>query len=786
MKLVGRLIRGLIAVSVMAVFLASIVTAWVAWRYRASVPVMEGAYEIAGATAPIRIIRDEHGVPHIFAETDADVYRALGYVHAQERLFQMDLIRRAMKGELASLLGPGMATVDARHRTLGYPQAAEALARNANDEVKAAAQAYSDGVNAFLAEPKRRRSPEFALLFADVAPWTPIDTAAVSVYMADTLATGAGDEASAVRLKDELTPTQIGEFLGAYPDFAPASLTLSDLLGAGQPEPGPEPGPELADEPGVPSDAAPIGGVESAPTPGSNNWVVNGTRTASGMPLLANDPHLALGSPSIWFFARLSLSHGNAVGATLPGAPFVILGRNDSAAWAFTNASFDVKDYVAKPAGDWEITQERTETIKVRFGRDKTITVRETPIGPILDAEHFNVESWGGQEVVLRSTVDDRDATSSDTALALMRSETWEAFVDAGRPFVAPIQSMLYADVNGDIGYHAPGRLPARDAAGAWGEPLAFADMPRVKNPASGMIATANNKIVPDDYPHAIPGEYAVYRIMRILPRLDETRRHDRASFRDLMYDTHSVHAERILTGLLRAQPETEAGQVAKEMLRTWNGDMRADKLEPLVFALVSKEMNAALFADELGEAFGAFNVSQRVFTDEVINGRLSHWCDDVTTEERRETCADTLGRAFDRAGARWQEDWAHVERWDEVHKARFPHPVLSGLPLFDRLYTVEAPMGGDGSTVNVAHFSFRNDNFSVSHAASLRAIYDFSDLDSSQFIHAPGQSGHPLSPHYSDLAPMWAAGDFIEIRTDWDEEAPPPGARLLILAPSD
>jgi len=521
----------------MTVFVASLTTAWTAWRFRAALPELEGQHEVQGLNGPVVIARDEHGVPHIFGETEDDVFFGLGYAHAQDRFFQMHMIRRAMEGRLAETIpsfigGEALVRADVRTRIKGYHLAAQAGAANLSGAEAAAVDAYAAGVNALILSPGFVPPPEHTLLGLAIEPWDAADTAAVWVYMADQLVAGAGDEYRRNVLRDVLSPDRLNAFVGSYPPYGENSLDIADIYAANpslapqQPEPVVAPvvdGDEMT-EPGPAIDES---GLEVGPTPGSNNWVVNGDHTQTGSPLLANDPHLDLGAPSIWYMARLALPDGDVVGYSLPGTPFIVLGRNESIAWGFTNTGYDVQDYRVRPTGTTQTTA-REEIIKVRFGQDVTITAHDAPEGPLLDPAYFNLEPFGEDvEVVLQTTADDRDGASAATAYTIMKARNWDAFVEAGRTYIAPMQNMVYADVDGNIGYVSPGRVPLRDANGDWTGEIPFEDLPKVLNPRSGVIATANNQIVPDGYPYPLNGSFAAYRISRIHDRLAETSLHD-------------------------------------------------------------------------------------------------------------------------------------------------------------------------------------------------------------------------------------------------------------------
>lgn len=772
--MIARLLRyaGYAAGTLLA--LALILALVFANRLYASLPQTSGEMALAGLEAEAQIVRDAHGIPHIFAATRHDGFYAMGVAHAQDRLWQMEITRRALRGRLSELLGSAGLETDIFFRTMGLGAASETAAENLPADVQAALQAYADGVNAVIEAPGFVPPPEFQILMTAPEPWTPADTVVVYKAIALDLFGNAFEEPRRAALDAQLGAGRAAEFIGRYPADAPRALTMADM--------GMAPAASAA-----PAEApVPVVGPEDNGRDGSNNWVLSGSRTVSGQPILANDPHLGLRAPAIWYLARLTTPDGSVVGATLPGTPFVTLGRNDNIAWGFTNTGPDVGDL--QPVTADAVVASREETIRVRFGEDVTITRRETATGPVLDPEHFDYPVPEGADFLsLQWMLDEPDDATAGVGMHILQGGDWDDFVDAVRGFVAPQQNMVFAARNGDIGFYAPARIPVRDEAGNWVSTIPFEELPHTRNPERGFVATANNQIVPDDYPHYITDEwYGVARIRRIYTGIESTQRHDLDSMAALQTDTVSDMALRILPVLLTAEPQSEAGQEALAMLADWNADMAVDRPEPLIYAAWLRELNRAVYADELGDLFRAWYADRRVFMMDVLTGDLAHWCDDVTTDET-ETCAGLLGPALDAAIAETVESQGAdiaAWRWGEVHYARHAHTPFSDFPVLSDWFTIETPVPGDGSTVNVAHYSFRSPGYSAFHGASYRALYDMADPDASRFMITTGQSGNVMSRHYDDLAPMWGRGEYVEIRTDWDAAAVPADAQVLRLQP--
>lgn len=766
---------------------------------RRSLPRVEGELQVAGLSQAIEIVRDGNAIPHIVAQTEPDAYFGLGYVHAQDRLWQLELNRRLGSGRLAEVLGEAALPRDRMFRTLGLRRVAEQNLERLNARARAALDAYAAGVNAFLASDPPL-PPEFALLGVEPAAWTPVDSLLWLKVMAWTLSNNMDRELSRLALSRKLSPEQLAEFVAPYPGEPSLVLSLPSAYQAA----GPVTGDNLFREP------RPEG-------LGSNNWAVDGRRSASGKPLLANDPHLGLTAPGIWYLAHLQAPGFSVIGATLPSLPGVILGRTESAAWAFTNTGSDVQDLFlerlvegeperyAVPGGS-EAFERRRETIAVRGGGERVIEVRSTRHGPVISDVHEHSASLAppGHVIALRWTALDPDDRSFEFVTEIAHAATGADVVAAARHFQSPTQNIVYADSAGAIGFVATGRVPVRrpdnDLRGLapalgweprydWQGYLPFEQLPQSHDPASGRIVTANQKIVPEDYAHWLGADWAdPARAERIETLLDELPQHTVASFAKIQSDVQDGTARMLLPALWRAldasppdaSPPSDCASIATttldsalDRLREWDQEMRVEQPEPLIFAAWVRELARAVYADEIGPDFDEYWSERPVFMSHVLSDRdgQGRWCDDVSTPDR-ESCPTQVRRALCRGLSLVQQRYGKDPagwRWGEAHVARARHMPLTTIPVLKRWFDVVAPSPGGSRSVNAGAFSIDADDedlFVNRHAASFRAVYDLADVERSTFILRTGQSGHFLSPHYDDWVTPWQRDEALPMTT--------------------
>ena len=772
MRLVLRISLALVLV---VAFAAAAGYAWL----RQSLPQLDGTVALTGLKAPVEIVRDRHGVPHIYASSVEDAQFGLGFAHAQDRLWQMEMNRRIGSGRLSEALGAATLDADKFLRTLGVRRAAETTLKSLSPEARAQLDAYAAGVNAFLAQRSGPLAPEFLLTGVKPEPWDSADSVAWTKMMAWDLGGNWRSELLRLRLAKKLSTSRIGEFLPPYPGDAP--LAIADYAALYR---------EL-DASKLAALALP-GMTESG---ASNNWVLAGSRTASGKPLLANDPHLGLAAPAVWYFAHLSAPGFEVMGATLPGVPGVVLGRNRHIAWGMTNTGPDVQDlYVERvdaagralaPQG-WQPLGARSEVIKVKGQAEVTLTVRESRHGPLIsDAFKPAAEALPqGYALALAWTALREDDLSAQAGGKFASARNWKEFLAAARDFHSPQQNIVFADTEGNIGFVAPGRVPVRKAANDlkgqapapgwdakydWDGFIAFEDLPQSYNPAAGELMTANHKIVPEGYPHYLTSEWILpYRARRITQLLGRTPKHTRESFARIQADTVSLQVREILPLLLKTRtPDADAQQLLQQ-LGKWNANMAIDGAEPLIVSAWLRELGRLIYADELGELFDGAWEHRADFIYNVLadTGGQGRWCDDVSTPAR-ETCADLLPRALDLALADLKRRYGGERdrwRWGSAHFALSEHRPFGRQPQLAKFFDIRVPSPGDTYTINVGRNSLANESapFASRHAASLRAIYDLADLDQSVYIHSTGQSGNLLSPLYRNFAEPWSRAGYI------------------------
>jgi penicillin G amidase len=790
--MVWRLVWGAIRLVVSLTAVAAIVVAYLFWR---AMPVTSGTQKLPGLSAEVHVWRDGYGVPHIFAASLDDAARALGYVHASERLFQMDLQRRVGQGRLAEVFGADRLDIDKFTRTLGLYREAEMSFAALSPWAQKRFEAYAEGVNAFLDSHKSALPPEFLIVGDAPEPWKPADSLVWGKLMALQLSRNYEIEALRARLRKKLGPEKARWLLpGAKPSDPITTLPALGLTHAS--------GESIEDE---------IGALTGLGRGASNEWVVSGARTATGKPVLANDPHLALGAPILWYLVRIVTPEGSIKGASVPGAPGVLLGENDRIAWGFTTADTDVQDLFVETVDSSDAAkyftpdgpkpfETREETIRVKNAPDVKLTIRSTRHGPVLSDVSEDLRGLVGPDkaIALAFTgLGDRD-TTAEAIMRLNVARNWGDFLDAMRAYQTPTQNIVYADVSGDIGFFSPGVVPLRKsgdglapvdgASGAfdWIGVVPFEQLPQLYNPGVGFAFNANNANVEDDHQPTFGRDWEEpFRARRIQQFFDAIDKHSLTTSAAMQADHLSLAARELQPFIAMIAPSDERARQAQAMLAKWNAEMDKDRPEPLIFTAFLGSLHRILLEEKTGlkmKEEGPFAAST------LVSLMRDHpaWCD--APDRPDPDCRKALGRALDQGLALLVErDGADMSqwRWGAEHMSLLQHRVYSNLPLLDRISDISVPSGGDRYTLDRGG-GFETPGkapFARTHGAGFRGLYDLADPERSRFMIATGESGHIFSPHYRDLVPLWNNVKSITL-TGSEEDLRKAGARELILSP--
>ncbi len=825
MRRVLHVLRLVWGIAVRLALLAAAALAFLVWL---TLPPSSQTAAIPGLSAPVEVSFDADGIPRIHAATARDAAAALGFVHARDRLFQMELMRRNASGRLSELAGPATLPLDRMMRTLGLRASAEADLAALDGETRAMLEAYAAGVNGWIAARGRLAAPEF-LVFGAPEPWTATDSLLWAKTMGLFLSGNWRTELARLALAGRLAPARIDELWP--PDGA-----------AGHPDAALAPGPAAAAArlaarlPGFPAEF-------TQPDRASNAWAVDGRHSATGRPLLAGDPHLGFGQPGIWYLARIETPTGVLAGATAPGVPFLVLGQNGHIAWSFTTTGADVQDVFietptpeggyATPDGPRPFTL-RQERIRVRGGPDQVLVVRQTRHGPVISDLDRPDGRDGGQRDRPVLAVAMANLAPGDTAaaglLALNRAEDLDEAGRAAARISSPVQNLLVAE-RGRIGLFVTGRVPLR-RAGDGAAPAAGADgahdwvgfasgtqLPRIVDPPSGRLVNANERVAPADFPVFLGRDwYGGWRAARIRTLLAGSDRHGVDDFVAMQRDTRSDYAAGLLPVLRRLPPlpglagraqalladrpggepgldrPTEGRPAADELggpgpgqrgpgqrgpehpgsrPGAWEGDMAMDLPQPLIFnAWMRRFHDAVLTAPDLPEGLAGTRAGPEAeFTAFVLSPAGAQWCGGDCTR----LLGNSLAAAMAGLASRFGPDPA-AWRWGAAHQAVFAQPLLRAIPVLGGLTTARIDSPGDGGTIDRGEMAgdrgemagdrgeMAGAGFDAVHGPSYRGVYDLADPDRSRFVVAPGQSGNPVSRHARDFLARWRDGGTITL----------------------
>ncbi|MDH5506854.1 MAG: penicillin acylase family protein [Anaerolineae bacterium] len=795
---------------------------------RNSFPTVDGTLQLLGLDAPVDVYRDSMGIPHIYAETEHDLFFAQGYIEAQDRFWQMDFQRHASSGRLSELLGSSTIETDIFLLTLGWERVARQELENLDERSLASLQDYADGVNAFL---QGREGSQLSLEYVFInllnsgyepEPWQPLHTLTWAKAMAWDLKGNISEEITRSILLNTLTPEQVAELYPDYPtdrpyivnNLSPFSLSTGDVLVE-------NPNMDAEITAGLVAvnrqfallDALLGGGTDDGI--GSNSWAVSGELTASGLPLLANDPHLNHAIPHVWYQVGLHCAPKgpdcsmDVSGFSFAGTPGVVIGHNDRIAWGFTNVGPDVMDlYIEKinpenpnqyeVNGKWVDMELVTETIDVAGGDTVTVTARLTRHGPIISESYGALEDFtdkSGMELPEHYAISLRWTAlePSNTFRAIWnfnRAQNWNEFRQAAREFAVPAQNLLYADVDGNIGYQMPGNIPLRagNSDGRYPVPgwtdehewryyIPFNQLPYAYNPPEGYIVTANNAVVGPQYGYHIADTWAYgYRAQRIVDMIQQAPGPiDIAYFQTMQGDNKNLSAELLLPILMDIDLESKFLDNQRAILNGWDYQQHMDSGQAALYEIFWSHLLAATFRDDLPEDYWP-NGGSRWFTviRNLVDDPENAWWDDKNTDgiETRDDIfylafAAAVGDVEDMLGkdpARWT--------WGELHQIYFEHAVMSNFPLINKTFEQGPfPVSGGSSIVNNTNWKASNNHFWVSGSSpSFRMIVDLSNLQNSLVIHPTGQSGHAGHPHYIDMVDLWRNVQYIPML--WERSA--------------
>ena len=853
-KFVSRLLIGIVILALVlgaggTYFLKSYLPNNVAPK---SFPQIDGEIKLNGLDGAVDIYRDKMGIPHIYASTTHDLFFAQGYVHAQDRFWQMDFWRHIGSGRLSEMFGEGQLETDQFLRTLGWRQVAEQEYAALDADSKAIADAYAEGVNAYIADREPvELSLEYSILTGilnpdyKIEPWTPVHSLTWGKAMAWDLGGNMGTEVERAILLKMLTPEQLAELYPPYPEDYPvivpvigenAAVTsdqpvLSEVEGSSV----------ISDQLSVTNAQLPITTYQSlaknlelmetvlgriGPGIGSNSWAVAGEQTTTGMPLLANDMHLGIQMPSIWYQNSLHCQpiteacDLEVTGFSFVGVAGVVAGHNAHIAWAFTNLGPDVQDLFIEKVnpenpnqyevdGKWVDFETRTETILVGGGDPVEMTVRISRHGPIIS------ETYGPLKNVLDPDNPEDKAFKDESGVKLPEhyaialawtaltpstpfeaiwgfnnAQNWEEFRAAARGFHVPAQNLLYADTEGNIGYQTPGDIPIRKKGDGtlpvpgwtgeydWAGYIPFDELPYVFNPQSGYIVTANNQANPRDYPYLISTSWSYgERAARIADMIENAPAKIDAAYIQTMHgDSKSLNAEDLVPVLLSVNLDPELASVRDRYLASWDYQETADSVSAVIFETFWSNLLMDTFSDDLPEDYWPGGGSRwYIVMRNLVQTPESPWWDDKDSETVIETRDEMFVRAFEETVAQMQKDYgkesAKWPAWGELHSATFRNQTLgkSGIGPIENLFN-RGPFvtGGGNSIVNATGWTVGY-SFEVDWLPSEREIVDLSNLNNSLALHTTGQSGHAYHPHYDDMAPLWATVQYYPM---WWEQA--------------
>ncbi len=773
-----------------------------------SIPDYDAAYSDSALNAPVEIIRSNANLPHVFGETDEAVFFGLGFAHAQDRLWQMTMLRRTAQGKLSELFGERTVKIDELLRRLDLYGIAARSVTAQDPEAQAALRAYANGVNAWLktvnSEALGRGAPEFFLFSPEIAPWQPADSLAILKLLALQLSNHMQQEVLRARLSLQLDPERVIDLLPDAPGSGIAGLNYAALF------------PEQ-DLPRYAQNTSPAYDILSPSAPlelagASNAFAASPERAVAGGTLMANDPHLGLTAPSAFYLARLELSTGGVIGATMPGLPLVLSGRSEKTGWGLTSAYADDQDVFIEKLNPDNPNEYLTPTgykpfrtaqsiLRIKDAAPRTLNLQWTENGPVLPGDHFNLGTITprGHVTSLAWTALAESDISFQGSLAVMTAQNADEILAAPARHTAPIQNLTFADTDG-IGLKTVGALPRRNTRhqsqgripspgwleqNRWNGVLPYASNPVVMRPSGGIVGNTNNKVIDRPFPNHVSFSYSdTQRVQRWRRLMLNRQVHTRDSFIEAQLDTVSFTARSLLpliaadlwfTG--EAAPEgtpERQRQKSLELMAAWNGDMSEHLPEPLIYAMWLRRLQTRLIIDDIGPLEQEITHVQPLFIERVFRDKdgAATWCD-IRQSAAKESCLDVSRIALDEAIIQLTETYGpNIEswRWGDAHEATHDHPVLGQIPVLSWFVNIrQSTSGGDNTLMRGRTKGSGPNPFLNVHAAAYRGVYDFADPDSSVFVISTGQSGHPLSQFYDDIGVLWRRGEYLPMSLDPD-----------------
>ena len=789
-----RWLKITIGVTVSLIIIIAVVVLISFLTLKSYLPDYEGEVRVSEVSENIDVYRDTLGIPYIYAGSDEDAAFALGFLHAQERLFQMEMIRRAGEGRLSEIFGSRMIAYDKMFRTLGISKVASKTLNVASPLSKSILAAYSKGVNQFLNTRKGKYSLEFALLGYDPEPWKPEDSIIAAKMLAWELNIAWWGDFAYAQLIEKFDSAKVKAILPDekyMPTIIPpksGNFSILDL--------------EMIN---VDKEFREFIGFDGTHI-GSNNWTVNGEKSESGFPIIANDPHLSLGTPSRWYIASINSPDWQADGFTIPGLPAIVIGKNKNVSWTVTNVMADDTDFYIEKLdssekkylldGEWRNLEISEEILKVKDSLDVIFKIKETHRGPLVSDIHtynilFDESSRTPQDtfaVSMRWTAFD----TSDELLAMLRinkAENWDDFKSAVEEFKTPGQNFVYADIAGNIGYICGAKIPIRKNLNPfyvyngtttdsdWSGFVPYDKMPMMFNPKQNYIATANNKIE-HNFKYYISNLWEPpSRVERINELMEEKEKHTAEDFAVYQTDLKSRYApfvtEKILASFDGVKVKNRNLKTAIELLDKWDFDFSASAQTPAIYSVFYNNLLKNIFLDDMGESlFKKYSFLANIpfrSVKKILSDSSSAWIDNINTK-KTETRNDIIRKSLADAVIYFEENFGESPaqwQWGKIHTLTFEHNFSGESSLLDKVINIGPfKMGGNGTTVFNTEYSF-TDPYEVVIGPSMRFVYDLAEKEEFYAILPTGQSGHFLSDHYNDMTKLWLEGRMIKLNTN-------------------